>query len=78
MKLNNSDFSLVPPEVLVIVQNSSYTQGCSNFQILRFTMNFTSAMNKAVIRCRVQNDFILGGAIIGSEVDLSTFSSKKI
>ncbi|XP_063427238.1 uncharacterized protein LOC134710771 [Mytilus trossulus] len=74
MKLNNSDFSLVPPEVLVIVQNSSYTQGCSNFQILRFTMNFTSAMNKAVIRCRVQNDFIFGGAIIGSEVDLSTFS----
>ncbi|CAG2224126.1 HMCN [Mytilus edulis] len=74
IKLNNSEFSIVPPADLVIVQNSSSTKDCRNFQILKFTMNFTSDMNEAVIRCRVQNDFILGGEIIGSEVDLSTFS----
>ncbi|XP_076098968.1 uncharacterized protein LOC143068637 [Mytilus galloprovincialis] len=74
MKLNNSEFSIVSPADLVIVQNSSYTKDCSNFQILIFAMNFTSDMNEAVIRCRVQNDFFLGGGIIGSEVDLSTFS----
>ncbi|XP_052103565.1 uncharacterized protein LOC127737073 [Mytilus californianus] len=77
MKLNNSEFSRVPPTDLVVVQNSRYTKGCSNFQMLRFTMNFTSYMNEAVMRCRVQNDFILGGEIIGSEVDLSTFPKDK-
>lgn len=65
---NSTEYDEIPSIDITYVDNTTTSGDCSNTQLLKFGMNYTSAMDNGKIRCRVESN--VGDEMMAVEKDL--------
>ena len=65
---NSTDYDEIPSIDITYVENTTTPGDCSNTQLLKFGMNYTSVMDNGKIRCRVESN--VGDEMMSVEKDL--------
>ena len=65
---NSTDYDEIPSIDITYVDNTTTSGDCSNTQLLKFGMNYTSDMDNGKIRCRVESN--VGDEMMSVEKEL--------